>query len=198
MQVRSRVVASERRCIVVDRQCRESEGKAKIEGYMSVSDEGAHHWPQDASNCLSIWYSTHFHQLCRGWWALFIWKFCASDESTHQIPSNALLFLTFYHFPYTADPPTSAVPMWPSPTITRSPLTIPYTSSHHQPSTMSETSHMTYGPCCYIFPFLVSSPLSNVSFHGPTNHKSSHHTVGTLPYASPHMNLVLVLLIICI
>ena len=27
----------------VDRQCRESEGKAKIEGYMSVSDEEAHH-----------------------------------------------------------------------------------------------------------------------------------------------------------
>ena len=28
---------------MVDRQCRESEGKAKIEGYMSVSDEEAHH-----------------------------------------------------------------------------------------------------------------------------------------------------------
>ena len=27
---------------MVDRQCRESEGKAKIEGYMSVSDEEAH------------------------------------------------------------------------------------------------------------------------------------------------------------
>ena len=26
----------------MDRQCRESEGKAKIEGYMSVSDEEAH------------------------------------------------------------------------------------------------------------------------------------------------------------
>ena len=35
-------VASEQRCIVVDRQCRESEGKAKIKGYMSVSDEEAH------------------------------------------------------------------------------------------------------------------------------------------------------------
>ena len=38
------VIASEWRCIVVDRQCRESEGKAKIEGYMSVSDEEAHQW----------------------------------------------------------------------------------------------------------------------------------------------------------
>ena len=36
-------VASERRCVGVDRRCRESEGKAKIEGYMSVSDEEAHH-----------------------------------------------------------------------------------------------------------------------------------------------------------
>ena len=31
------------RCVVVDRWCRESEGKAKIEGHMSVSDEEAHH-----------------------------------------------------------------------------------------------------------------------------------------------------------
>ena len=36
-------IASEQRCIVVDQQCRESEGKAKIEGYMRVSDEEAHH-----------------------------------------------------------------------------------------------------------------------------------------------------------
>ena len=27
----------------MDQRCRESEGKAKIEGYMSVSDEEAHH-----------------------------------------------------------------------------------------------------------------------------------------------------------
>ena len=26
----------------MDRRCRESEGKAKIEGYMSISDEEAH------------------------------------------------------------------------------------------------------------------------------------------------------------
>ena len=36
-------VASERRCVGVDRRRRESEGKVKIEGYMSVSDEEAHH-----------------------------------------------------------------------------------------------------------------------------------------------------------
>ena len=41
-QVQSRVVALERRCIVVDRRCRESEGKAKIKGYMRISDEEAH------------------------------------------------------------------------------------------------------------------------------------------------------------
>ena len=35
-------VASEWRCVGVDRRCRESEGKVKIEGYMRVSDEEAH------------------------------------------------------------------------------------------------------------------------------------------------------------
>ena len=35
-------VMSERRCVGVDQRCRESEGKAKIEGYMRVSDEEAH------------------------------------------------------------------------------------------------------------------------------------------------------------
>ena len=44
-RVRLRAVALERRCVGVDRRCRESEGKAKIEGYMSVSDEEAHHRP---------------------------------------------------------------------------------------------------------------------------------------------------------
>ena len=38
----------------------------------------------------------------------------SSDESTHQILSYGLLFLTFYHFPYTAGPPTSTVPTRPS------------------------------------------------------------------------------------
>ena len=28
---------------MVDQQCRESKGKAKIEGYMSIYDEEAHH-----------------------------------------------------------------------------------------------------------------------------------------------------------
>ena len=32
------------RCVVVDQRCRESKGKVKIEGYMSISDEEAHHW----------------------------------------------------------------------------------------------------------------------------------------------------------
>ena len=53
------------------------------------------------------------------------------DESTHQILSYGLLFLTFYHFLYTAGPPTSTTPARPSPTIAqtfvRSLPTIPYT-----------------------------------------------------------------------
>ena len=46
VRVRSRVVASVQGCIVVDRQCRGSTGKVKIEGYMSVSDGEAHHCGQ--------------------------------------------------------------------------------------------------------------------------------------------------------
>ena len=41
--MRLRAVALEQRCVGVDRRCRESERKAKIEGYMSISDEEAHH-----------------------------------------------------------------------------------------------------------------------------------------------------------
>ena len=65
-------------------------------------------------------------------------------------------------------------------------ITIDYTlyPSRHQPSTTLETSHMTYGPHCYIF--LSQSLLPDTSCHGPTDHKSLHHTVGTLPYVSLH------------
>ena len=38
---------------MVDQQCRESEGKAKIKGYMSVSDEEAHHHP--SMNSIADW-----------------------------------------------------------------------------------------------------------------------------------------------
>ena len=34
----------EQGCIMVDQQCRESNGKVKIEGYTRVSDEHAHQW----------------------------------------------------------------------------------------------------------------------------------------------------------
>ena len=55
------------------------------------------------------------------------------DESTHQIPSNDVVFLTFYHFPYTTEPPTSTMLMQPSPTIVQSfaqsPPTIPIAPS---------------------------------------------------------------------
>ena len=57
-RAQSCVVTSERRCVVVDRRCRESEGKAKIEGYMSVSDEEAHHrllQSKSAGTMLVLW-----------------------------------------------------------------------------------------------------------------------------------------------
>ena len=50
-----------------------------------------------------------------------------SDESTHKILSNGLLFSLFYHFPYTIYPPTCTMPTRPSVTFVWSPLTIPYT-----------------------------------------------------------------------
>ena len=46
----------------MDRRCRESEGKAKIEGYMSVSDEGAHQW----HNCVEHDASLLHHDPVRG------------------------------------------------------------------------------------------------------------------------------------
>ena len=48
------------------------------------------------------------------------------------------------------------------------------------------------------FPFLVSSLLPDTFLCGLTNRRSSHRAIGTLPYTSPHTNLVLVLFIICI
>ena len=48
------------------------------------------------------------------------------------------------------------------------------------------------------FPFLVSSLLPDTFCRSPTNHRLLHHVIGTLPYVSPHMNLVLILLIVCI
>ena len=48
------------------------------------------------------------------------------------------------------------------------------------------------------FPFLVSFLLPDAFCHGLTDHRLSHCMIWTLPYVSPHMNLVLVLLIVCI
>ena len=46
----------------------------------------------------------------RGDWGQSQFQLGGDDESTHQILSYSLLFLTFYHFPYTAGPPTSTTP----------------------------------------------------------------------------------------
>ena len=138
-----------------------------------------------------------------GDWGQSQFQLGGDDESTYQILSYGLLFSTFYRFLYTADPLTCTTPMQPfttfTQTFTQSPPTIPYTSSHHRPGTTSETFH-TYDPQTTLlhFPFLVSFLLPNASFHSPTNHRSLHHAIRTLLYVSPHTNLVLVLLIICI
>ena len=54
VRARSRVVTSEQRCVVVDQRCRESEGKVKIKGYMSVSDEEAHHHALDFAHSATM------------------------------------------------------------------------------------------------------------------------------------------------
>ena len=81
----------------------------------------------------------------RGDWGQSQFQLGGDDESTHQILSYGLLFLTFYHFPYTADPLTSTVLTQPFLTITQtfvqSPSTIPYT-------------HCTIGPVPCRRPFI--------------------------------------------
>ena len=77
------------------------------------------------------------------------------DESTYQILSYGLLFLTFYRFSihrrssdiYRTDATFSDLR-----TNLRT-IATDYTlySSHHRSGTTSETSHMTYGPHRYIF-----------------------------------------------
>ena len=127
-----------------------------------------------------------------GDWGQSQFQLWGDDESTHQIPSNGLLFLTFYHFPYTADLPCRCNLFWPS-------------RNHHQlypipiaPLVWCHVGDLSYDLQTTLlhFPFLVSSLLPDASFRGPTNHRSSHRTMGTLPYASLHTNLVLILLIV--
>ena len=66
-------------CIVVDWWCRGSKGKAKIEGYMSVSDEEAHHhcylstWKHGA--WLIILFVHSLEPSIWGWYAVDIFSF---------------------------------------------------------------------------------------------------------------------------
>ena len=65
-------------CIVVDQRCRGSKGKAKIEGYISISDEEAHHCMlRIAIPFLKFWWI--------GWsceiWCFFEWVFKAGGEA---------------------------------------------------------------------------------------------------------------------
>ena len=119
--------------------------KVKYNNVVHRSYERSPTWYQ-ANGVMGIGYSWWW--LCEGCrrshWHGACCRICG-DESTHQILSYGLLFLTFYRFPYTAGPPTSTVPMRPSPTFA---ITADYTlyPSHHWPGTTSEISHMTYGP----------------------------------------------------
>ena len=105
-------------------------------------------------------------------------QFRTSDESTPQILSYGLLFLTFYHFPYTADPLTCTMLMQPYTTFAWSPSTIPYTHctislAPHCRSFIWLMDHIV------LFPFLVPFLLPNMSCHGLTDHKPLHHMVRT-------------------
>ena len=79
-------------------------------------------------------------------------------------------------------------------------ITTNYTQYLIAPLARYHVGDLSYGLWTTLlhFPFLVSFCLPGASFRSPTNHRSSHHAIGTLPYTSPHINLVLVLLIICI
>ena len=62
---------------MVDRRCRESKGKAKIEGYMSVSDEEAHHREADNDGCYcqnhdgEVWEYQSSH-ISIGWYSIIM------------------------------------------------------------------------------------------------------------------------------
>ena len=97
----------------------------------------------------------------RGDWGQSQFQLGGDDESTHQILSYGLLFSTFYHFPYTADPLTCTMPMWPSTTFAQSPSIIPYTHRTiglvpHQRPPIWPTDHVV------IFSFLS---LFSVTWH---------------------------------
>ena len=85
------------------------------------------HWPYIMQS--PIW--------SHGDWGQSQFQLGGDDESAHQILSYGLLFLPFYHFPSTADPPTCTMLMQPSTRLTWSPLTIHYTHCTISPA-----------PCC--------------------------------------------------
>ena len=129
-----------------------------------------------------------------GDWGQSQFQLGGDDESTHQILSYGLLFLTFYHFPFTTGPPTSTAPTRPSRNRYQLyPIPI-------APSVWYHVGDLPYDlrTTSLHFSFLSLFSLPNAFFHGPTNCRSLQCAIGTLPYASLHMNLVLILLIVCI
>ena len=105
MRVWVHAVASERRCVVVDRRCRDSEGKAKIEGYMSVSDEEAHHWwwvyPSDTLLWPFIWVSIVFLTLQILWhpphWCDLPQPLCEPSRGHHWLYPIPIAPSAWYH-----------------------------------------------------------------------------------------------------
>ena len=129
-----------------------------------------------------------------GDWGQSQFQLGEDDESNHQILSNGLLSIIFLTPQILRHPPCWCDLLRPS-------------CNHHQlypipiaPSARYHVKDLPYDlqTTLLYFSFLVSSLLPNASFCGLTDHRLLQRVIGTLPYISPHMNLVLILLIVCI
>ena len=141
----------------------------------------------------------------------FSWFFCMRWQCLNQ-PSWALMSLPIRYSPMVFYFRLSIIFLTPQVLrhlLRRRDLLQPSREPLHSPPTIPYT-HCTIGPVpcrrpliwptdhIVTFPFLSLFSLPNAVFHSPTNRRSSHHAIRTLPYASLHTNLVLILLIVCI
>ena len=81
-----RVVTSVWGCVVVNQRCRGSNGKVKIEGHMSISDEEAHHQAQSMQWTESLFQSSQI-------WLLISMK---TLSPLHTLCSDLKVRLKFY------------------------------------------------------------------------------------------------------
>ena len=90
----SRVATSVRGCVVVDQWCRGSNGKVKIEGYMSISDEEAHHHCHQVSTLnyvltpMALHPSHGYTQAC--WHSLPYTEFDSHPQPEHPVDLLAI------------------------------------------------------------------------------------------------------------